>query len=145
MHFSEAIKTAFFQKYATFSGRATRSEFQYFGLFNGILAAIFYVLMVIVFVVCIFIIDSAATTETAIIAYIAMLVGFFLLLCIFIIPFILPSIAVSVRRLHDTGRSSWSLLLVFIPFVGIFIVMAYLIQPSEPKDNQYGSYITEKP
>lgn len=145
MTFAEAIKTAFFQKYATFNGRATRSEFQYFGLFSSIVAVIYYVLMIIVFVVCLFIIDSAATEETAIIAFIAMLVGFFLLFCIFIVPFILPSIAACVRRLHDTGRSGWNLLLALIPFVGIFIVIAYLIQPSEPKDNQYGPYVKETP
>jgi hypothetical protein len=55
--------------------------------------------------------------------------------------YFLTSLAVSVRRLHDTGRSGWLLLLFFIPFVGIIFCIAYLIimcMNSEPGTNEYG-------
>lgn len=51
---------------------------------------------------------------------------------------ILPSIAVGVRRLHDTGRRGFWLLLSFVPIVGWIIVLIFLIQPGSPGPNAYG-------
>lgn len=50
----------------------------------------------------------------------------------------LPSIAVSVRRLHDTGRSGWSLLWSLIPIVGAVLLLVYWVEDSQPGENQYG-------
>jgi len=58
------------------------------------------------------------------------------LFCLFIAP--IPHLAVTVRRLHDTGRSGWNLLLVLIPIVGPIIFLIFLCQDSEPGSNQYG-------
>jgi uncharacterized membrane protein YhaH (DUF805 family) len=52
---------------------------------------------------------------------------------------LLPSIGVSIRRLHDTNRSGWWLLLSFIPILGWIALLIFYVQDSDPGDNQYGS------
>ena len=52
---------------------------------------------------------------------------------------LLPSIAVSIRRLHDTGRSGWWLLIGLIPIVGALVLLYFYVQPSEEGDNAYGA------
>jgi uncharacterized membrane protein YhaH (DUF805 family) len=51
---------------------------------------------------------------------------------------LIPTVAVSVRRLHDTGRSGWFLLIYLIPFVGVIIVIVWLATEGEPGSNLYG-------
>ncbi|MDF0534054.1 DUF805 domain-containing protein [Shewanella yunxiaonensis] len=51
---------------------------------------------------------------------------------------LLPSLAVTARRLHDTGRSGWWQLMWFIPVVGWIVLLVFLCQDSEPGDNEYG-------
>jgi uncharacterized membrane protein YhaH (DUF805 family) len=51
---------------------------------------------------------------------------------------LLPSLAVGVRRLHDTGRSGWWLLLSLIPLVGAIILIVFMCQESQEGSNQYG-------
>jgi uncharacterized membrane protein YhaH (DUF805 family) len=50
----------------------------------------------------------------------------------------LPSIAVAVRRLHDTGRTGWWVLINFVPFIGFFIFLYFMVVEGEPSDNEYG-------
>ena len=52
--------------------------------------------------------------------------------------FFIPGITVAVRRLHDTGRTGWWLLLVFLPFIGHIILLIFYIIDSEPGSNEYG-------
>jgi len=52
--------------------------------------------------------------------------------------FLIPSLAVSVRRLHDIGKSGWFLLITLIPVVGSIIFIVYAAQEGEPHANQYG-------
>ncbi len=52
---------------------------------------------------------------------------------------IVPSLAVGVRRLHDTGRSGWSLLVALIPLVGGIILVVFMATPGNPGRNQYGN------
>jgi uncharacterized membrane protein YhaH (DUF805 family) len=51
---------------------------------------------------------------------------------------IIPALAVSVRRLHDTGRSGWWLLVGVVPLIGCFILLVFTLQDSDPGDNEYG-------
>ena len=51
---------------------------------------------------------------------------------------LVPSLAVAVRRMHDLGKSGWSLLVGLIPFVGGIIVLIWMCSDSEPRPNQYG-------
>lgn len=114
MTFSEAVKTCLVEKYATFSGRATRSEFWFFCLFYFLLLFFVTLLMTVI-------------NETA-------LIGFILAL---VLGLIIPSWAVSFRRLHDTGRSGWWCLLSFIPYIGSFILLIIFCLKSD-NDNKYG-------
>jgi uncharacterized membrane protein YhaH (DUF805 family) len=51
---------------------------------------------------------------------------------------LIPSLAVGVRRLHDTGRSGWWLLIGIIPVIGTIILIVFLATEGQPDDNQYG-------
>jgi uncharacterized membrane protein YhaH (DUF805 family) len=51
---------------------------------------------------------------------------------------LIPSIAVSVRRLHDTDRSGWWVLIVLVPIVGALVLLYFMVQDSKPGSNQYG-------
>ncbi len=52
---------------------------------------------------------------------------------------LIPSLAVGVRRLHDTGKSGWMLLVAFIPIIGFIWLLILLISDSTPGENQYGA------
>ena len=107
------------KKYTVFSGRAQRAEYWYFVLF--------YVLISI----GLSMIDGVVGTfdqETE--------VG--LLSGLFSLATLLPSIAVGARRLHDTGRSGWWLLIGFIPVIGAIVLIVFFVQDSTPGDNVYG-------
>ena len=95
------------KKYAVFSGRAGRKEYWYFFLFNAIIG---FVLGLI---------ENLAGIVSEL--------GYSVLILIYSLAILLPSLGVAIRRLHDTGRSSWRLLLGLIPAIGSFI-MLYFIQ-----------------
>jgi uncharacterized membrane protein YhaH (DUF805 family) len=107
------------KKYTEFTGRARRKEYWFFVLFNIIISAVLGV------------VDYFTGTYSA--AY-----GMGLLGCIYVLAVLLPAIAVSIRRLHDTGRSGWWLLLVLVPVIGGIIVLIFMVFDSQPGDNQYG-------
>ncbi len=50
----------------------------------------------------------------------------------------LPSLAVAVRRLHDTGRSGWWFLIILVPFVGWIVLLVFMVLDSQPGSNEYG-------
>ena len=57
---------------------------------------------------------------------------------IYSLAVLIPGLAVGVRRLHDTGRSGWWLLLALIPIIGAIILIVYFAQDSQPESNEYG-------
>jgi len=105
------------KKYAVFDGRARRSEYWYFVLFN----------LLISIVLALF--DDI----------IRKLVGFGFLGTVYGLAVLLPGIGVSIRRLHDTNRSGWWLLLALVPLVGGLVLIWFLAQDSEPAANPYGT------
>ncbi|WP_443748616.1 DUF805 domain-containing protein [Asticcacaulis solisilvae] len=117
MTFPQAIQSCL-KNYAKFEGRATRSEYWWFFLF--------YLLALIVpsFV--------GAILQSQIVSAI---LGLFMLVAFF--GLILPSLAVSIRRLHDTNRSGWWLLLGALPLGG-FVVLVFHCLESTPGPNKYG-------
>ncbi|HYN67677.1 MAG TPA: DUF805 domain-containing protein [Ornithinibacter sp.] len=121
MSFGQAVSTVF-SKYATFSGRARRSEYWWWYLF-----------VTLVFIVA-NVIDRAAGLTYGDATYaggwIASIAGLALLL---------PNLAVAVRRLHDTGRTGWWLLIGLVPLIGFVVLLYFFILDSE-NDNQYGPY-----
>tara|TARA_R110001599_G_scaffold8651_5_gene41991 strand:- start:20435 stop:20818 length:384 start_codon:yes stop_codon:yes gene_type:complete len=106
-------------KYAMFGGRARRKEYWYFVLFNLLASIILGVVDGI----------TGTYSEDA---------GLGLLGGIYALAVFIPSIAVAMRRLHDTGRSGWWLLLALIPILGFLVLLVFMLLDSEPGDNQYG-------
>lgn len=102
------------KKYAVFNGRARRKEYWMFFLFNLI------ILLVIGFVEGLF--GSPG------------IIG-----VLYSLAILIPGIAVSVRRLHDTGRSGWWLLIGFIPLLGVIVLLVFMVLDSKPGENQYGA------
>jgi uncharacterized membrane protein YhaH (DUF805 family) len=50
----------------------------------------------------------------------------------------LPGLALAIRRLHDTGRSGWWMLISFLPLIGFIVLIIFFVQDSQPGTNQYG-------
>jgi len=115
MGFGEAVSTCL-GKYATFDGRATRPEYWWWALFS-----------VIVYVVAV-ILDLATHT--------------FLIGLIVTLGLLLPTIAVTVRRLHDTGRSGWWYFIALIPLIGGIWLIVILAQPSTVDSSADAPYAT---
>lgn len=117
MSFAEAVQSCF-KKYVGFSGRARRSEYWWFFLF------------VVLVSIAASVLDALFGTmfETANFGVIGAIVG---------LALVLPTIAVSVRRLHDTSRSGWWYLLGLIPVIGTIILIVWYCLDSHG-DNKYG-------
>ena len=107
------------KKYAVFSGRARRKEYWFFFLFN------------IIFIIVLSFIDVIIGTYNAQ-ANIGLLSG------IYTLAVVIPGIAVSVRRLHDTDRSGWWILIGLIPILGGIVILIFMLLDSQPGANQYG-------
>ncbi|OCG49727.1 hypothetical protein A9G35_11370 [Gilliamella sp. Choc5-1] len=101
------------KNYANFNGRARRKEYWMFILFYIILAFITII------------IDKMIGSPLVITA-------------ILVSALFLPSLAVTVRRLHDTSKSGWWVLLQFIPYIGGIIILVFCVMDSTPGSNQYG-------
>lgn len=118
MHFGDAVKSALV-KYATFSGRARRSEYWYFVLFGFILSIV------------------ASIVDTAIL-HSADEHGAGPVSAIVSIALLLPSLAVGARRLHDIDRSGWWLLIVFVPLIGFLVLIYWACRRGSEGDNRFG-------
>jgi uncharacterized membrane protein YhaH (DUF805 family) len=108
------------KKYAVFSGRASRSEYWVFVLFN------------ITFIVIAIILDNImgiAMTE----------VGYGPIYGLYALAILLPGLAVAVRRLHDVGKSGWMILISLIPIIGAIWLIVLMATDSNPEENQYGT------
>lgn len=102
------------KKYAVFSGRARRTEYWMFFLFNLIIA------FVLGFV-------EGLAGGPGVIGV------------LYSLAVLIPGIAVSVRRLHDTDRSGWWLLIALIPLIGAIVLLVFMVQDGKPGQNQYGA------
>lgn len=104
-------------KFADFSGRARRREYWTFALVNCLIAMLLLILGLA------FGEDSPASNIMVTIFYLIMLV---------------PNLSVSVRHLHDIGKSGWYMFLSLIPLIGGLILLVWALMDSEPGENQYG-------
>ena len=107
------------QKYADFSGRARRSEYWYFLLF--------YMLILI-----------ALSVVDVVLGWFSTDAGVGVLSGIYTLALLIPSLSVSVRRLHDTDRSGWWLLIGLIPLIGGIVLLVFFAQDSQAGANRFG-------
>ena len=116
--------------YANFSGRARRREYWMFALINGIISFVLQLPFQIQNVASL----GAETPSTPSgIGLISLILTALYGLAVFV-----PSLAVAVRRLHDTGKSGWWYLIVLVPVVGGLVLLVFLVLDSEPGDNRWG-------
>ena len=107
------------KKYAVFEGRAGRKEYWFFILFNILISmALGYVDWL----------TGNINPET----------GLGILSGIYALGVMIPGMAVSVRRLHDTDRSGWWLLITFVPVIGAIVFLYFMVLDSNPETNEYG-------
>lgn len=119
MSFGQAISSVF-KNYANFNGRARRSGFWFFALFNLI---IYLAASVINYLI------AGSSDTTSIIGIIYLLYS---------LATILPALAVSWRRLHDIGKSGAYILFILIPLVGWIFLLAWFVKDSDMGENRFG-------
>lgn len=107
------------KKYVDFSGRARRKEYWFFILFH-------------------FLIIIALSIIENILGLAAEGAGYGIITGLYMLAVLLPSIAVVVRRLHDTDRSGFWFFIVFIPLIGGLILLIFMILPGTSGDNRFG-------
>ena len=107
------------RKYAVFSGRARRKEYWFFVLFNLLIVA------------GLTLVDTFVGTYDPV-REVGLLSG------LYGIGVILPSVAVGARRLHDSGRTAWWLLIGLVPVIGAIVLLIFFVLDSQMGDNEYG-------
>ncbi|WP_433894219.1 DUF805 domain-containing protein [Streptomyces sp. CA-111067] len=100
------------KKYAVFSGRARRQEYWMYNLFN------------IIALIVLAVIGAVAGTMIPYFVYFALV--------------LIPSLAVTARRLHDTGKSGWFILIGIIPLIGGIVLLVFTCTDGDPQPNAYG-------
>lgn len=114
MGFTEAVRSVIVERYADFQGRSPRSELWWFVLFYAIVGLV---------------IGAISTVSDVLGGVLNLVVSLGLLV---------PSIAVSIRRLHDTDRTGWWILLGLIPVIGTIILIVFYVQRGTDGDNRFG-------
>ncbi len=109
----EALK-----KYAVFGGRSRRKEYWYFVLFNIIVGIVLAA------------IDALLGTLGS--------SGVGLLGGIYSLAVLIPTLAVTVRRLHDTDRTGWWILIALVPLIGTIVLLVFALLEGTPGSNRYG-------
>jgi uncharacterized membrane protein YhaH (DUF805 family) len=120
MSLPEAVRKVL-SNYANFHGRAERSEFWWWAL------AVLIATMI-----------AQALDASIFGPQVVMGGGGGLFSAVVGLGLLIPNIAVAVRRLHDTGRSGWLLLLLLIPIIGFLALLYFYLQPGTPEENRFG-------
>lgn len=110
--------------YATFSGRARRSEFWFFVLFN------------MIFAILAMAIDNILGTTLNMGYRVSIPYGYIYL--IYVLAVFIPGLAVAVRRLHDVGKSGWMYFVVLIPIIGAIWLLVLFFADSQSGSNKWG-------
>lgn len=109
----EYYKQVVFERYAQFEGRAGRAQFWWFVLANLIINVLLQIL--------------ASAADALVIVSL-----------LYSLAIIIPSLAVAIRRLHDTGKSGWWLLIGLVPIVGVIVLIVFYATEGDAGPNQYG-------
>ena len=113
-------KVVVLQRYTQFVGRAGRAEFWWLALATFIISSVLSIL-------------SRASVVFSILGF------------VYWLAVLVPSIAVGIRRLHDTARSGWWILIGLIPLVGFIVLIVFFATQSNPGPNQYGPPAPNEP
>ncbi|NOX41979.1 MAG: DUF805 domain-containing protein [Alphaproteobacteria bacterium] len=116
MNMGAAVRSCF-AKYVTFSGRALRSEYWWFTLFNLLMSVVLNIVDAVVF---------GSGGQVAILSAIYSLIV------------LLPAISVMVRRLHDHGRTGWWFFIMLVPMIGMLVLLYWMIVKGSDEANDYG-------
>jgi uncharacterized membrane protein YhaH (DUF805 family) len=108
------------KRYAEFNGRSRRKEYWMFTLYNSVIFVVLYL-------------AGLLTMMKGSIAAV-----FFVLAIVYWLAVLVPSLAVSIRRLHDIDKSGWFLLVGFIPLVGGIVLLIFVCLDGTPGDNRFG-------
>jgi uncharacterized membrane protein YhaH (DUF805 family) len=126
--FLEAVVRAL-RQFSRFSGRASVAEYWWFALFIVLLwAALYFMLSVI---------SSAGSSGGVGQTIGALLLGMSLVVLVAVVALLVPIVAITVRRLHDTGRSGWWALLLPVPLLAV-VVYFFCLLPGSIGANKYG-------
>ncbi|MDR2538581.1 MAG: DUF805 domain-containing protein [Bifidobacteriaceae bacterium] len=160
IHFGQAIKRGF-QKYAVFKGRSSLPEYWYFIIFNFILNASLILVSIFGLIPAYFRLgstqsssidsgdffweegefywgDSGYNSYDSVLEFIGIGFSIFILFCIFALVMFIPTLAVTVRRLHDVNRPGYLAIIGFlIPVFGSLLLFYFLAQPQVDQDNPY--------
>jgi uncharacterized membrane protein YhaH (DUF805 family) len=117
MSFSEAVNSVL-RQYATFRGRARRAEYWWFVLFSMLVSLVAGIIDAVL-----------GTTMQSGVGFVGLVASLALLL---------PSLAVAVRRLHDTDRSAWWLLIALVPVAGAVVLLVFMLLDGTPQSNRHG-------
>jgi len=123
MDFTTAVRTVIKERYADFQGRSRRSEYWWFTLFTMIFQIVAQVLF-----------GAVAASGSGVLM---LIVG--LAVLVIALGLIIPSIAVAIRRMHDTGRSGWWLLIGLIPLLGAIVLIYWFVQRGTVGPNEWGN------
>ena len=104
------------RKYAVFSGRAARPEYWWFVLYNLIVALVINIVVGVI----------AGRSTGQVVSD------------LYSLAVLLPSLGVAIRRLHDTNRTGWWLLIGIIPVIGWIVLLVFLVMASDPGSNSHG-------
>jgi uncharacterized membrane protein YhaH (DUF805 family) len=129
MSFNDAVKSCWSQ-FATFSGRARRSEYWWFYLFSILVSSGSFLIAGILGGTAVGV--GGQSTGGVVLGLLFMIAG------VVNLALLIPGLAVFCRRLHDTGRSGWWWLIGIVPFVGSIVLLVFLCSDSQPENNRYG-------
>jgi uncharacterized membrane protein YhaH (DUF805 family) len=131
MSFGDAVRTCV-SKFATFDGRASRSEFWWFYLFAVLVGFVGYLPILVLTLI------GATSNDGAISGIFTLLsVIFWIVWLIVVVALYIPLLAVGSRRLHDRGQSGWLQLLLLVPCGSIVLIVFWVLEGT-PGDNAYG-------
>ncbi|MFK4298540.1 uncharacterized membrane protein YhaH (DUF805 family) [Arthrobacter sp. GAS37] len=121
----------FFKKYATFTGRASRSEYWWWALISGVVIIVLNIIMSVAGSAGATVSDSGSMVPGP-----GMIVGV-VLLVIWGLAVVVPSVALVVRRLHDANFSGWMILIGLVPFLGSLALLIFMFLPGKPEGQRF--------
>jgi uncharacterized membrane protein YhaH (DUF805 family) len=133
-YFLDVITKRYFQ----FSGRASRSEFWYFMLFSIIFSLLITMIGESLGLLYMISLELPMVNEVGELHNVMQDIPINILQTAFSVLFMFPSMAVSVRRLHDIGKSAWWLLIAIIPLLGVLVLLAFHVMGSREGENRHG-------